>query len=232
MYNKVIKLIYGQFAIVTHFYYSVDTDGSRWYSVIVNSTQGKETKNMNRQKITTIVLCALFAAITAILSQIAIPMPSGVPVTLQTFAVALCGFYLCTARATVSTLVYVLLGAVGVPVFSGFKGGIASIVGPTGGFIIGFIAMAAISGIAFRNMPEKFRVPLRIAMGILGVAACHICGFVQYALVAGKDLLSSFLLVSAPYLIKDIVSVVLAYFAALAISKALKRTGFAPSEQA
>ena len=145
---------------------------------------------------------------------------------------SLLGFYLCTARATVSTLVYVLLGAVGVPVFSGFKGGIASIVGPTGGFIIGFIAMAAISGISFRNMPEKFRVPLRIAMGILGVAACHICGFVQYALVAGKDLLSSFLLVSAPYLIKDIVSVVLAYFAALAISKALKRTGFAPSEQA
>ena len=133
---------------------------------------------MNRQKITTIVLCALFAAITAVLSQIAIPMPSGVPVTLQTFAIALCGFYLCTARATVSTVVYVLLGAVGVPVFSGFKGGIASIVGPTGGFIIGFIAMAAISGIAFRNMPEKFRVPLRIAMGILGVAACHICGFV------------------------------------------------------
>ena len=145
---------------------------------------------------------------------------------------SLCGFYLCTARATVSTVVYVLLGAVGVPVFSGFKGGIASIVGPTGGFIIGFIAMAAISGIAFRNMPEKFRIPLRIAMGILGVAACHICGFVQYALVAGKDLLSSFLLVSAPYLIKDIASVVLAYFAALAISKALKRTGFAPSEQA
>ena len=92
--------------------------------------------------------------------------------------------------------------------------------------------MAAISGIAFRNMPEKFRIPIRIAMGILGVAACHICGFVQYALVAGKDLLSSFLLVSAPYLIKDIASVVLAYFAALAISKALKRTGFAPSEQA
>ena len=188
---------------------------------------------MNRQKITTIVLCALFAAITAVLSQIAIPMPSGVSVTLQTFAIALCGFYLCTARATVSTVVYVLLGAVGVPVFSGFKGGIASIVGPTGGFIIGFIAMAAISGIPFRNMPDKLRVPLRIAMGVfLGVAACHICGFVQYALVAGKDLLSSFLLVSAPYLIKDIVSVVLAYFAALAISKALKRTGFAPSEQA
>ena len=119
---------------------------------------------MNRQKITTIVLCALFAAITAVLSQIAIPMPSGVPVTLQTFAIALCGFYLCTARATVSTVVYVLLGAVGVPVFSGFKGGIASIVGPTGGFIIGFIAMAAISGIAFRNMPEKFRIPLRLSL--------------------------------------------------------------------
>ena len=110
---------------------------------------------MNRQKITTIVLCALFAAITAVLSQIAIPMPSGVPVTLQTFAIALCGFYLCTARATVSTVVYVLLGAVGVPVFSGFKGGIASIVGPTGGFIIGFIAMVIQLPARIRSLSYK-----------------------------------------------------------------------------
>ena len=187
---------------------------------------------MKKTKITDIVLCALFAAIIAILSQIAIPMPSGVPVTLQTFAIALCGYYLCTVRATVSTLVYVLIGAVGVPVFSGFKGGFASIVGPTGGFIIGFIAMAAICGVSFRTLPDKFRVPVRIAMGIAGLAACHIFGFVQYSLISGKDLLTSFLLVSVPYLVKDIISVVAAYFAALAISKALKRrAGFAPSEQ-
>ena len=118
------------------------------------------------------------------------------------------------------------------PVFSGFKGGFASIVGPTGGFIIGFIAMAAICGVSFRTLPDKFRVPVRIAMGIAGLAACHIVGFVQYSLISGKDLLTSFLLVSVPYLVKDIISVVAAYFAALAISKALKRrAGFAPSEQ-
>ena len=187
---------------------------------------------MKKMKVTDIVLCALFAAIIAVLSQIAIPMPSGVPVTLQTFAIALCGYYLCILRATVSTLVYVLIGAVGVPVFSGFKGGFASIVGPTGGFIIGFIAMAAICGVSFRTLPDKFRVPVRIAMGIAGLAACHIVGFVQYSLISGKDLLTSFLLVSVPYLVKDIISVVAAYFAALAISKALKRrAGFAPSEQ-
>jgi len=192
----------------------------------------KETFKMKKMKITDIVLCALFAAIIAVLSQIAIPMPSGVPVTLQTFAIALCGYYICTLRAAVSTLVYVLIGAVGVPVFSGFKGGFASIVGPTGGFIIGFIAMAAICGVSFKALPDKFRVPVRIAMGIAGLAVCHIFGFVQYSLISGKDLLTSFLHVSVPYLVKDIISVVAAYFAALAVSKALRRrAGFAPSEQ-
>lgn len=185
---------------------------------------------MTKQKTLSIVLCALFAAIVAILSQIAIPMPTGVPVTLQTFAVALCGYFLYTIKGTISIAVYIAIGAVGAPVFSGFKGGFASLIGPTGGFIFGFLAMAALCGISFKKAPLKFQIPLRIAFGLLGLAACHICGFVQYALVAGKDLLTSFLLVSAPYLIKDIVSVVLAYFAALAISKPLKR--FLPAQSA
>lgn len=178
---------------------------------------------MKNKKITNIVLCALFAAITAVLSQIAIPMPSGVPVTLQTFAVALTGYFLGCAKGSIAIAVYVALGAVGVPVFAGFHGGFASIIGPSGGFILGFIAMAALCGINFAKLPMKLRIPVRIAFGILGLAACHICGFVQFAIVMGKDLLSSFLLVSVPYIVKDVISVVLAYFAAVAISKAMSK---------
>ena len=79
----------------------------------------------------------MFAAVIAVLSQIAIPLPSGVPVTLQTFAVALAGYTLGMKLGGLSAIVYVLIGAVGVPVFSGFKGGLGSLTGPTGGFIWG-----------------------------------------------------------------------------------------------
>ena len=69
------------------------------------------------------VQIAMFTAVVAVLSQIAIPMPSGVPVTLQTLAVALCGYVLGSKKGAVSLLVYALLGAVGAPVFANFKGG-------------------------------------------------------------------------------------------------------------
>lgn len=65
-----------------------------------------------------LVMIALFAAITAVLSQIAIPMPTQVPVTLQTFAVALCGYCLGAKKGTAAILIYILLGAVGIPVFT------------------------------------------------------------------------------------------------------------------
>ena len=98
-----------------------------------------------KKKISTkdMVQIAMFTAVVAVLSQIAIPMPSEVPVTLQTLAVALCGYVLGSKKGAVSLLVYALLGAVGAPVFANFKGGLGAIAGPTGGFIWGFIFMAA-----------------------------------------------------------------------------------------
>ena len=73
--------------------------------------------NSNREKITNIVMVGVFAAVLAVLSQISFPLPSGIPVTLQTFAVALCGYALGCKRGTLAVLVYIVLGAVGLPVF-------------------------------------------------------------------------------------------------------------------
>ena len=89
----------------------------------------------------------LMAAVTAIMAQIAIPMPQGVPMTLQTFAVTLAGIILGSKRGAISMLIYLLLGAVGLPVFSGFRGGLGMLVGPTGGFLISFPIMAFIIGL-------------------------------------------------------------------------------------
>ena len=185
---------------------------------------------MTEKKIKTLdlVLIALFAAITSVLSQIAIPMPTGVPVTLQTFAVALCGYFLGAGKGAAALSVYLLIGAVGVPVYSGFKGGFQVLLGPTGGFIFGFIAMAFLCGLSFKKAAgTKLNPVLRIAVGVAGVAACHLLGTIQYMIVtnvnpekAGIDLITSFLLVSAPYLVKDIISVVVAYLISIPLIKA------------
>lgn len=156
-----------------------------------------------------LVMIGVFAALIAVLSQIAIPMPTGVPVTLQTFAVALCGYYLGAKKGTAAVLVYILLGAVGVPVFSGFKGGFACIGSLTGGFIYGFLAMALLCGLPVKNKL------LKIALGAAGMLVLHFFGTLQYSLLTDNGFIQSFLLVSAPYLVKDLASVVLGYFGAV-----------------
>ncbi len=164
-----------------------------------------------------IVYIGMFAAILAILSQISIPMPSGMPITLQTFAVALTGYVLAWKRGTASTFIYILLGAVGVPVFSGLRGGVQVLAGHTGGFIWGFVFMAILCGVGIMQENKT----MGIIIGIIGLAICHLFGVIQFAVVMEMDFLKSFLLASAPYLLKDAVSVILAYILGYRIRKSL-----------
>jgi len=171
-----------------------------------------ETVKKSREKnsgITTkeVVSVGMFAAVLAVLSQISVPMPSGVPITLQTFAVALTGAVLAWKLGTASMLVYILLGAVGVPVFAGFSGGAQVLVNYTGGFIWGFIVMVLLCGIGVQ-MKNKMA---GVLLGIAGLAVCHLFGTLQFMFVMKMGLAESFLLASAPYLIKDVVSVVLGF---------------------
>ena len=92
-----------------------------------------------------LVFCALFAALTAVLSQFAIPI-GPVPINLATMSLFIAGAVLGSKLGGLSQLVYVLLGAAGLPVFSEFSGGLQIIAGPTGGYIIGYIATAWIVG--------------------------------------------------------------------------------------
>ena len=92
-----------------------------------------------------LVICSIFASLTAILTQISIPLPA-VPLTMQVFAVALCGLVLGKRLGFISQIIYVLLGTIGLPVFAQFSGGIGIILGPTGGFILSFPIIAFIVG--------------------------------------------------------------------------------------
>ena len=107
-----------------------------------------ETKTAPKSAFTVKETCyaGLFAAVIAIMAQISIPMPGGVPMTMQTFAVTLAAIVLGAKLSTVSTVIYLILGAAGVPVLAGFTGGLAKFVGPTGGFLISFPLMAFVIG--------------------------------------------------------------------------------------
>ena len=178
-----------------------------------------EGKLMKKTNISNIVLCGLSAALIILLTMVTIPMPSGVPITLQTFGVALCGYLLGAKNGTVSTGVYVALGAVGLPVFAGFGGGLGKLFGVTGGFIWGFIIMAFLCGVG----SIKNRKITMTAFGLLGLAICHIIGIVQFSVISGNGFIPSALLVSVPYIIKDIISVIMALIISILLKKTLKK---------
>ncbi len=177
-----------------------------------------ESKN-NKTKTVTIVTCALFAAIIAISAQISLPLPTNVPITLQTFGVALCAAVGGSMIGTISTSVYVLLGAVGLPVFSMMRGGFAMLVGPTGGFLLGFIPFAFFCGISSKNFAFK------MGFSIIGLIVCYLCGALQYCLIAQIGFIESITVVVLPFMLKDILSTVAAQLMAIPIRKAVAQYG-------
>lgn len=117
----------------------------------------QQAKTSTNIKIQDLCYIALFAAMIAVLAQISIPLPAGVPLTLQTLAVPLAGLVLGRKRGTLATLVYLLLGAAGVPVFAGMKGGIHILFGMTGGFLVSFPLMAYAAGLGIEMKQRSSR---------------------------------------------------------------------------
>lgn len=170
-------------------------------------------------KISDLTLCAFFTAFTAITAQIQIMTPFGIPVTLQTFGIALCGYFLGAKLGTVSTVTYILLGAVGLPIFSGLGSGTGVLLGATGGFIFGFLPFAVLCGAGLHSKTKIYG----ILLGTAGLIICHIMGVIQYKLISGGSVFSVFAAVSLPFILKDIILTVCAYFTALRLKKALIR---------
>lgn len=150
---------------------------------------------------------AVFCALIALSSWLAIPLPA-VSLTFQTLAVALCGYCLSWKYALASICAYLLLGGFGLPVFSGFSGGIGWLLGPSGGYLWGFLLLGIACG-----LPLKRRL-WKVAVGMIGILALHLCGAAWYAYVTHQTLWQALLIASLPFLAKDLFCVWLAEFAA------------------
>ena len=171
---------------------------------------------------------AVFAAIIAVLAQISVPMAGGVPVTLQTMAVALAGIVLGGKRGALACVIYLLLGAVGLPVFAGARAGLSSIVGVTGGFLISFPLLSFFAGLGIEKAQGSEGV-LRlggIALGLIsGAALNYAVGTVWYAAVSGNSMAAGFAACVAPFIINDVIKLVIAAWVGLVLRRALKRAG-------
>lgn len=152
-----------------------------------------------------ISLIALTACLICICAQIAIPF-GGVPLTLQTFAVAFGGYSLGKYKGTLSCLIYLSLGAVGLPVFAGFGASLAFLFGPTGGFLFGFTALALFCGL----VPPKASGLSSFFISLIGLLLCHLLGIFWFSYISGISFAQGFLLSSLPYLLKDIFSLIFA----------------------
>ena len=154
---------------------------------------------------------AMGVALIAVCSWISIPLP--VPITLQTFAICLFTAVLGLRLGLWAVVVYILLGAAGLPVFSGFRSGIGTLLGTTGGYIIGFVFTALAVGLGVKRFGRK--PPLLALFMAIGILLCYAFGTAWFVLVYTRTsraigVLTALSLCVFPYLLPDAVKILLA----------------------
>ena len=170
---------------------------------------------------------ALMAAVVAVAAQISVPLPfSPVPFTMGVLAVILSGFVLGPRYGALALVVYLLIGAVGVPVFANFTGGLGRIVGPTGGYLISYPFAAAIAGLAagvFTSGRQRRgrAIASGTAFGLLGLVVIYALGAAWLSVQAGLSAGEAFAAGVLPFIPFDILKVVLAALLAAAVAPQL-----------
>ena len=160
------------------------------------------------------VYASLLAALTAASALIIIPIGE-VPVVLYNFFILMMGLLLGSRWGAASIAVYLLAGGLGLPVFAGGRGGIAILLGPTGGYLIGFLPAVFIIGFISEKLKQRFIYDI-IAM-LCGTAVIYALGVIQLKIVLGKTWLVTMALGVIPFIFFDIVKVVAAAVTAKAV---------------
>ena len=176
--------------------------------------------NLKTRDMTLIAVMAALICVAGPLSVFVGP----IPITLSNFAVYLAAAVLGAKRGTLSVALYLLIGAIGAPVFSGFTGGLQKLVGPTGGYLIGYLPGALIAGLAVRDgqtAPEKkWLMP---ALMVAATLAIYILGTAWFVIQSGKTLVAALSLCVLPFLPGDAAKIAATSLLAWPIRRALYR---------
>lgn len=175
------------------------------------------------------VLCGLFAAFTAVFSQISLPI-GPVPISCSLIAVYLAGLFLPVKTAALSQLVYLLLGIIGVPVFAGFQSGAARLAGPTGGYLLVYPVMALILSLAMVIYDKKLaRKPLAaraayiVSAMLVSLIVCYAAGTAWFTVFSGSSFQKALSLTVVPFIAGDIAKIVLCTVVTLSARERLKK---------
>ena len=188
----------------------------------------KENNNLtqstyNRTNTKTLAMIGLMAALICILGPLSIPLPiSPVPLSLTHLPIYFSVYLLGMKKGTVSYLIYLLLGLVGLPVFSGFSGGPGKLFGPTGGYIIGFIFMAIICGFFIDRWSDKWY--LCLAGMLLGCSVCYLFGTVWLSYQSKLSFSVALMSGVIPFIPGDLIKILITLPLGAALKKAVLRT--------
>lgn len=176
---------------------------------------------MKNRNLHNMILASFFAALTAVLSQIIFYIPgSPVPITFQVLSVALAGSILGSKWGFISQSVYVLIGSIGIPVFAGFNSGIAAIIGPKGGYIIGFPFMALIIGYIVDKHKNNSYIKYLLAM-LSGLIILYVFGASWLAIVLKLNITQAVVMGVGWFLPFDIVKIAVGAYLAKRVVSAL-----------
>lgn len=175
----------------------------------MNDKTNTNSSIMFKSSIYQMALIGIMTAITCILGPLSIPIPfSPVPISFTNLAIYLTAFILGWKKGTLSYLIYLLLGLVGLPIFSNFSGGPGKLLGPTGGYLIGFILMAFISGLFI----ERFygNISMYILGLVLASAANYLLGTAWLSYQLDLTFYQALTIGVFPYLIGDAIKIAIA----------------------
>lgn len=184
--------------------------------------KAKAVKTMKDGQIREMVKIALVAAVISILGPFSIPIGE-VPVAFANLAILFGVYILGMKKGTVSCILYILLGLVGLPIFSGFQGGPAKLFGPTGGYIVGYIFMAAIAGFFIERWQDKYYMQF-IGL-VLAIAALYTFGTIWYANLSKCSFIHAFSICVLPFIFGDLIKIIIVIIAGTRLRRRLSMAG-------
>lgn len=181
------------------------------------------TKNPSNTKSTysirTMTLVALMTAVCCILSPISVPI-GPVPISLSVLAVFLTACVLGSKRGVTAVILYILLGLIGMPVFTGYEAGPGKLFGPTGGYIIGYIPLVLLAGCTVGRFGIR-KWYIHAAAMLAGLVSCYTLGTIWFMIVTKTSLRDALLLCVVPFIAFDLMKMVTAFIVGNTIRRAI-----------
>lgn len=188
------------------------------------NTMAKKTQRINTRDL---VITGMFTAVICVLSQISIPTQP-IPFTLGLFSIFLTGALLSPRFAFLSVMAYLLLGAFGLPVFAGFKGGVPALVGMTGGYLMAYPLIALITALSYKLAKKhtssngKLFVPISLFLGMtVSLLLCYLIGTLWFTFITGKTFYVALTLCVFPFVLFDFFKIILAISLSILIRRAV-----------